>query len=169
MEIRSARDLFIHEIQDLYDAEQQLIQALPQVIEMTHSADLKQVVTKQYHETQEQIKKLENLLQEYSIEPLGKHCMGMEGIIEECVEALQDNDRSALLDPIIIGAMQRIKHYEIAGYGTAAAFAKELEYNTALSILIEILEQEKDTDLTLTQLAKKINKNAFHIDEKYLT
>jgi ferritin-like metal-binding protein YciE len=169
MKIRSARDLFVLELQDLYDAEQQIIQATPQLIEMTYNAELRRAFTEHYHETQGQIKKLEQIFREYSVEPLGKQCIGMEGIIEEMLEALQENDRSALLDPILIGNAQRIEHYEIAGYGTAATFAKMLGYENAMTALLDILEQEKDTDGRLSMLAKTlVNKEAFMTPEKLM-
>lgn len=162
MKVRSARELFIRELQDLYDAEQQIIQAMPQVIEQTYSPELRRSFTEHYHETLKQIKQIEGVLQEYSIEPLGQHCIGMEGIIEEVVELLQDNERSPLLDPLLLSSAQKIEHYEIAAYGTTATFAKMLGYENALMTLLAILEQEKDTDQRLSLLAKTlINREAF--------
>lgn len=155
MKLNSLQDLFILEIQDLYDAEQQITQAMPTLLPMIHSQKLKDDMTNHLSETEEQIKKLEEICSTLQIEPVGKQCVGMEGIIEEGIELIQENNEpSPVLDAAIIGALQKIEHYEISGYGTAAAYAKQLGYDSALTTLVDIMNQEKKEDETLSKLAE---------------
>lgn len=162
MKLDSLHDLFIIELQDLYDAEQQITQALPQLLPIVNSPALKEAMQHHLTETEEQITKLETVCQNLGIEPVGKQCVGMEGILEESVELLQDNPQpSAVLDAALIGALQKVEHYEICGYGSAAAYAKQMGHTDAMDILIEIMNEEKKTDEELTRLAEgMINEQA---------
>jgi len=159
--ITKLHDLFVLEIQDLYDAEKQITQALPQVMEAVSHPELLKGMEEHLMETEKQIKRLETLCHELGIEPQGKTCLGMEGIIEESAELLQENESSPTLDAAIIAGAQKIEHYEIAGYGTAAAYAKQLGYDNALNLLVTTLEEEKAEDEKLTNMAEVIiNKQA---------
>lgn len=153
MEITTLRDLFIHEVQDLYDGEMQIIQAMPKMIQMASHDELKHLFTKHLEETKNQAKTLEKICQELNFSAEGKSCFGMEGILEEGIELMQETPPSPILDAGLIAATQRIEHYEIAGYGTAAAYAEMLGYYHAKEVLGEILEEEQTTDEALTDLA----------------
>lgn len=162
MKLQSLRDLLIEEVQDLYDGEQQIIQAMPKLIEMTQSQNLKKAFSDHLEETKLQAKKLEKLCQELNFSAEGKSCFGMEGILEEGIELMSENEPSALLDAGLIGAAQRIEHYEIAGYGTAATLAEQLGYYHAKEVLGGILQEEKQSDEKLTELATHvINQKAY--------
>ena len=154
MKLTNLHDLLILEVQDLYDAEQQITQAMPQMIDMVTSPRLKKNFEKHLEETREQIAKLEEVTKELAIDPQGKSCIGMEGIIEEGVELMQENEPSEVLDAALLAAAQKIEHYEIAGYGTACTYAKMMSHEKVLRLLSEILEEEKSTDLKLTDVAK---------------
>lgn len=155
MKLTNLHDLLILEVQDLYDAEQQITQAMPQMIDMTTSPQLKEDFEKHLEETRGQIAKLEQVAKELDIDPQGKSCLGMEGIIEEGVELMQENEPSEVLDAALLAAAQKIEHYEIAGYGTACEYAKLMGHDKVLNLLHEILTEEKATDLKLTDLAKR--------------
>lgn len=161
MKLQTLHDLFVHKIQDLYDAEHQITQAIPQMMEVATSPDLKMGMEKHLEETRGQIKRLEELCREMGIEPQGKTCTGMEGIIEETVEVMQENTPSPALDAALLAGAQMVEHYEIAGYGTAAALAKQMNHTNALKLLLQTLEEEKAEDIKLSELAEtKINKEA---------
>ena len=161
MKLDNLHDLFILEIQDLYDAENQITQAMPQLLEAVTSPDLKEAMQNHLDETRNQIKRLEDLCKERDIEPSGKTCVGMEGIIEEAVELLQETVPSPTLDAALLAAIQKVEHYEIEVYGTAAAYAKQLEYDSSLELLLETLREEKEEDENLSKLAEgTLNKKA---------
>jgi len=161
MKLGRLHDLFILQLQDLYDAEQQITQAIPQMIQFVHSDELREVLTNHLDETRRQISKLENLAQDLDIDLTGKTCIGMEGIIEEAVEFMQEATPGWTLDSALIGCAQKIDHYEIAGYGTAAAYAKQIQHDEALNTLLGILQEEKNSDQKLTNLAEGlINRQA---------
>lgn len=154
MKLTNLTDLLFLEIQDLYDAEQQITQAMPQMIDMISSPQLKADFEKHLDETRGQIERLEEIARELDIDPQGKSCIGMEGIIEEGVELMQENEPSEVLDAALLAAAQKVEHYEIAGYGSACTYAKMLGHDKVLKHLLEILEEEKATDLKLSHLAK---------------
>lgn len=154
MKLTNLHDLLIMEVQDLYDSEQQMTQAIPQIVDFVQSPELKKAFEMHLEETRNQIKKLEEVCKELNCDPRGKACVGMEGIIEEAVELMQENTPSPALDAALISAAQKAEHYEIAGYGSAATYAKEMGHEKSLKLLLEILAEEKATDQKLTQLAK---------------
>jgi ferritin-like metal-binding protein YciE len=154
MTLNTLHDLFVEELQDLYDAEQQILEVMPSMIKATQSEELKQAFETHTEETQAQIAKLETLCEKLNIAVEGKHCVGMEGIIEEGVETVGENTTSSVLDAALIGVAQRVEHYEIAAYGCAAAYAKELGFTDAAATLAGIMEEEKRTDQKLSKLAE---------------
>lgn len=162
MKLENLNDLFILELQDLYDAEQQITQAIPQLLTVVQSPQLKEIMETHLRQTESQIERLEKICREMDIEPVGKQCVGMEGIIEGSIELLQDNlTPSATLDAALISCAQKIQHYKISGYGSAAAYAKQLRFTTAQATLAEIMNEEKQTDTELSSLAEGvINKQA---------
>jgi ferritin-like metal-binding protein YciE len=162
--MKNFHDLFVHELQDLYDAENQVTRALPQLIENASSPELKKGFEEHLKQTKIQIERLEVIRDELDIELEGKKCAGMKGIIEEGQELLREDIAPDAKDAGLIAAAQKVEHYEIAGYGTAATYAKMMKHDTALKLLHETLEEEKKTDEKLTGLAKaKVNKEAMEL------
>lgn len=153
MKAQNLHDLFIMELQDLYDAEQQIINALPTMINKASHSDLKQALEEHLTVTQEQVSRLQQIAKDLDINPKGKSCKGMEGIISEGEKLLKDLTSSAVTDAAIIAAAQKVEHYEIAGYGTALAYAREMNHQDAANLLEQTLEEESDTDEQLTSLA----------------
>lgn len=167
MKLDNLNDLFILEVQSIYDAENQIIQAMPRLLEAVSSTELKEAMQSHLEETKNQIKRLEELCQERGIEPVGKKCLGIEGIIEEAADLLQDTTPSPALDAALLTAIQKVEHYEIASYGSAAAYAKELQYDKSLELLLETLNEEQEEDEDLSTLAEgTLNKRANTFEEQ---
>jgi ferritin-like metal-binding protein YciE len=153
------KELYIDELKDLYSAENQLVKALPKMAKAATSEELAAGFEEHLEQTKGHVQRLETIFQELGESPKGKKCKGMEGLIEEGSEAIQEHD-GAVLDAALIGAAQRVEHYEMAGYGTVIAFAEELGESKHVSLLNETLEEEKETDEKLTGLAGGINAQA---------
>lgn len=153
------RDLYIDELKDLYNAENQLVKALPKMAKAATSQKLSSGFTEHLEQTKGHIERLETIFKQLDESPKGKKCKGMEGLIEEGSEA-SDEYEGGLLDAALIGAAQRVEHYEMAGYGTVIAFAKELGESGHVDLLNETLREEKATDEKLTELSSDINAQA---------
>ncbi len=153
------KELYIDELKDLYSAENQLVKALPKMAKAATSDDLRAGFEEHLEQTKGHVQRLETIFQQLGTSPKGKKCKGMEGLIEEGSEAIEEHD-GAVLDAALIGAAQRVEHYEMAGYGTVIAFAEELGESKHVSLLKETLEEEKETDEKLTGLAGDINAQA---------
>jgi ferritin-like metal-binding protein YciE len=161
MPLNSMNDLFEDLVKDLYNAEKQLIKALPKVAKAASNEGLRNAIQSHLEETQEHARLLEEMCKELDMKPTGKVCKAMQGLVEEANELLADGKPSPVLDAGIIGAAQKVEHYEIAGYGTAVAFAQELGHMSAVSTLNRILQQEGDADKKLNALAEGgINRQA---------
>lgn len=161
MKLDNLQSLFMLTLQDLYDAEHQITQAIPQMLEFAQSKELKDALTAHLEETRGQIERLNLIAAEFDINLEDRNCVGMEGIIEEATELMQEATPSWTLDAGLIASAQKAEHYEIAGYGTAAAYAKQLGYKDALNSLLDTLEEEKNADHKLTSLAEGlINREA---------
>lgn len=160
MEINSLRELYIDHLRDLYDAENQLIKALPRMAKEASSDELRQAVEEHLEQTRGQAERLEQIFEQLGEKPKGKKCKGMQGVIEEGKETLEEDMEEETKDAAIIAAAQRVEHYEIAGYGTARTYANLLGENEAAELLEETLNEEKETDQKLTQLAEEINVEA---------
>ena len=154
------RELYIEELKDLYNAENQLVKALPKMAKAASSDELRQGFEEHLEQTKGHVQRLEKIFQALGESPKGKKCKGMEGLVEEGSEVMKEDFEGALMDAALIGAAQRVEHYEIAGYGTVCAFAEELGETEQNSLLNETLEEEKETDDKLTQLAQQINAQA---------
>ena len=154
------RELYIEELKDLYNAENQLVKALPKMAKAASSDELRQGFEQHLEQTKGHVQRLEQIFQALGESPKGKKCKGMEGLVEEGSEVMQEDFDGALMDAALIGAAQRVEHYEIAGYGTVCAFAEELGETEQNSLLNETLQEEKETDEKLTQLAQQINAQA---------
>ncbi|MFB9861932.1 ferritin-like domain-containing protein [Rufibacter immobilis] len=154
MRLTSLNDLFIHQMKDLYNAEQQIMKALPEMINMVSSQQLRSALETHLQETQGQIQRLEQCFQLLGMNGNGEKCMAMEGIIKEAKEFMGHDADPEVMDAGIIACAQRVEHYEIAGYGTACTYAKFLGHQEVLDLLKEILNEEKMTDEKLTTIAE---------------
>ncbi len=158
------KELYIDELKDLYSAETQLVKALPKMAKAATSPDLQEGFEAHLEQTKGHVERLETIFKQLGESPKGKTCKGMQGLIEEGSEATEEYEGD-LLDAALIGAAQRVEHYEIAGYGTVIAFAEELGESEHVSLLNETLEEEEETDAKLTGLAEDINAQANGSDE----
>jgi len=154
------KDLYIDELKDLYNAENQLVKALPKLARAAASDELRQGFEEHLEQTKGHVERLEKIFQMLDESPKGKKCKGMEGLIVEGSEVMEEDYEGSLLDAALIGTAQRVEHYEIAGYGTARSFAESLGQTDHVSLLNETLEEEKETDQKLTELAKQVNTEA---------
>lgn len=151
--LRSLDDLLLHELQDLYSAEQQLTKALPKMVEAASHSDLKNAFEEHLQETREHVDRLENIFDKMGKRADGQHCEAMEGLISEAEEIIEASGEDVIKDAALIAAAQRAEHYEIAGYGAAATYADELGMNDAQSLLHDTLSEEKSADKKLNNIA----------------
>lgn len=154
------KELYIDELKDIYNAETQLVKALPKMAKAASSAELRSGFEEHLEQTKGHVQRLEQIFEMLDESPKGKKCKGMEGLVEEGSEVMEEDFEDALMDAALIGAAQRVEHYEIAAYGTVRAFAEELGESEHVSLLEQTLEEEKETDEKLTELAKQINADA---------
>jgi ferritin-like metal-binding protein YciE len=154
--IRTFEDLFVDELKDLYNAEQQLTRALPKMAKAATTPELRQAIEAHLEETREQVRRLEQVFEEIGVPAKGKTCQAMKGLIEEGQEMIKQGMESEVLDAGIIGAAQRVEHYEIAGYGTARTMAETLGHKRAVKLLEQTLKEEKATDEKLTRIAESV-------------
>ncbi len=150
--MHTLKELYIHELKDLCDAEKQLVEALPKMRDAAESEELQEAFQNHLTETEEQLESMKALLKEYGETASRIKCKGMAGLLEEGDKAMEDA-QSPVTDAALIAAAQRVEHYEMAGYGTARAFAEQLGEKKAVKILDEILEQESAANETLTGIA----------------
>jgi ferritin-like metal-binding protein YciE len=172
MNIQSLTDLLLEELQDLYDAEQQLAKALPKLAEAAFSEELREAFTQHTQQTQEQIQRLEQVFKTLKTPAKAKHCPAMAGLIEEAEELLKEekNADPMVLDAALIVAAQKVEHYEIAGYGSARTFAETLGAREITKLLQQTLDEEAETDRKLTALATStINLDAAEADKEIQT
>ncbi len=154
MPLNSMDQLFLNELKDVYNAEKQLVAALPRMAKAAQSPKLQQAITKHLRETEVHVKRLEQILQSLG-EPLrGKKCKGMEGLIEEGKEILEEEGAAEVIDAAIISAAQRVEHYEIAAYGCLRTYALLLGNTEADRLLQQTLAEEEATDKALTALGE---------------
>lgn len=157
---KTIQDLFLHELSDIYSAEKQLTKALPKMARAATNPDLKAAFESHLQETQGQIERIDQVVETCQLKLKRVKCMAMEGLVEEGKEIIEEIEKGPVLDAALIGAAQKVEHYEIASYGTLAAFAKQLGQQEALKLLLETLQEEKATDEKLTALAGKVNQTA---------
>lgn len=160
-DIETMNDLFVHTLQDVYYAEQQIVKALPEMIEKANNTALKEGLKSHLEETKNQVRRLEQVFQMHGSQPKGIDCPAMDGLIEEAEEVAGETGDREVLDAAIIGAAQAVEHYEIARYGTLIAWAKQLGRNDCASLLAQTLEEEKAADKKLTSIAEsQVNRQA---------
>src|SRR5688572_33306052 len=145
---------FIDELRDTYDAEKQLTKALPKMAKAAHSAELRAAFEKNLGETRTHVERLEAVFASIDEKARGKHCDGMAGIIEEGKTVMKEDFDEATMDACLIAAGQRAEHYEMAAYGTLAAWAKAMEHSEAADLLVMTLEEEKAADDKLSKIAE---------------
>jgi ferritin-like metal-binding protein YciE len=150
----SLEDLFHHELKDLYDAEQRITETLPQMAEKAHNPELKKAFEQHLRQTEKHVERLESVFQNRGIEPERVKCDGIVGLIKEGSHVLSADGDADAIDAGLIGAAQRVEHYEIAGYGTARTFAQRLGDDRSADLLEQTLNEEKETDHMLTQIAE---------------
>ena len=160
MQKDSLRQLYVNELKDLYNAETQLVKALPKMAKASSNAELRQGFEEHLRQTSEHVSRLEQIFDMLGEKATGKKCLGMDGLVKEGAEVMSEDYEGAVMDAAIIGAAQRVEHYEIAGYGTVRTFAEILGENEHISLLEQTLEEEKQTDEQLTRLAEEINSQA---------
>jgi ferritin-like metal-binding protein YciE len=160
------RDLLIDEMQDLYDAEKQLVKALPKMVKAASSEELSRAFAGHLEQTKGHVERLEQAFQMLDQKPKNKACAAMKGLIAEAQERIQANDEGALADSAMICAAQKVEHYEIAGYGTLKAWAEELGLDDVAALLDETLREEKEADEKLTTIAGKVMAGEESIQER---
>jgi ferritin-like metal-binding protein YciE len=157
MSLKNLEDLFMDVLKDTLDAERQITKALPKMAKAVESEDLRAAFEEHLSVTETQIERLETIFKSMDKAARGKHCPGMEGLLKEGSELIEKEEPGPALDAALIAAAQKVEHYEIASYGTLATYAKLLEMDEALELLVQTLEEEKQTDEGLTSLASEIN------------
>ncbi len=154
MEMDTLHQLYVDELKDLYSAENQILKALPRMIKAATNSKLKQGFTKHERQTRQHVKRLERICRSLDEKPTGKKCVGMEGVLKEGSELIKERLDKEVLDAGLISAAQHVEHYEMAGYGTVRTWAKLLGHEDHVALLQQTLDEERDTDLSLTQLAE---------------
>jgi len=159
MKFESMEDLFLGQVQDLYDAEQRLVKALPEMADAADSPQLRAAFEGHLAETRGHVQRLERIFIQLGKDPKGTTCEAMKGLIKEGDSVVSDMDQSPLRDAGLIAAANRVEHYEIAAYGSARTFAQTLGMTAAASLLEETLQEEKEADQKLTRLAEGMINN----------
>ena len=154
--MENLKELLVEELKDLYSAEKQIVKALPKIIRGASSAGLKAAIEEHLAVTKEQVTRLEDVFSHLDEKAKAKHCKGMQGLLEEGAECLQEEEKGALRDLQLIGAAQRVEHYEVAAYGTAKAMAEKLGVSEAVELLNETLQEEEEADKKLTEVAESL-------------
>jgi ferritin-like metal-binding protein YciE len=154
MSLKTLADLYVHELKDLYSAEKQLTEALPEMVEAANSPQLRDAFASHLKETEQHLAQVHQLLQKLEENPGSTKCKGMEGLLEEGEDAIDEEATPAVRDAFLIAAAQRVEHYEISGYGTARSFARSLGRDEDAEVLNQILDQEYAADEKLNKLAE---------------
>ncbi len=155
-EMNPLEELLVDELKDIYSAESQIVKALPKMVKGASSPELKRAFERHLEETRRQVERLNQIGEALDIKMTGKKCKGMEGLIEEGKELLEEDLDESAIDAGLIGAAQKVEHYEIAAYGTARTHATLLGYTKVARLLQQTLNEEEATDKKLTQLAERI-------------
>jgi ferritin-like metal-binding protein YciE len=154
MEIDSLKKLYVDELKDLYSAEKQILQALPKMAKKASNTKLRQAFEEHLEVTRMQVERLDRIFELLGKSPRGKKCKGMEGLLEEGKEMMQEDMDDDVMDAALIAAAQRVEHYEIAGYGTVRTYAQLLGEKEHVKLLQQTLDEEGNTDKKLTLLAE---------------
>lgn len=161
MKLESLRELLIEELQDIYSAENMILSALPKMVEEATSVELRNAFNQHLQQTRGHVQRLDQIFDQIpKIDRKDKKCKGMEGIIKDAKDLLSEDAEPEVLDAGMIAGAQRVEHYEIAAYGTARTYANLLGKNDWAQLLQQTLEEERETDVKLTQLAERLNLEA---------
>ena len=154
MSVKSLKDLFIDELEDMYNAENQLTKALPTMAEKSTSDQLKKAFKSHLEETKNQIKRLDQVFQDLEMQPKGKKCEAMEGLVKEAKTLMDEVSDKQVRDAALISAAQKVEHYEIGSYGTLRNFAVALGYDESVKLIQQNLEEESAADEKLSEIAE---------------
>ena len=157
MAIKTADDLFLNELKDIYSAEKQAVRAYPRVAKAVESEELKAALQEHLEQTRQQVERLDRVFEILDKRAGGKTCESMKGLLEEASEHLEEIEQGPVLDAALIAGLQRIEHYEIAAYGTVVAFAEAMGQSEIQQLLEQTLQEEKETDEKLTDVSKQVN------------
>lgn len=161
MELNHLMDLYVDELRDVYNAEKQLLRALPKMAEKATHQELRTAFVDHEKITHEQVKRLDTIFDDLKLPPTGKKCVGMEGLIAEGEEMMSEPADPSVLDAAMISAAQRVEHYEIAAYGSLRTYANQLGLKEHARLLQQTLDEEGNTDKLLTRIAeRRVNRDA---------
>jgi ferritin-like metal-binding protein YciE len=161
--MQNLTDVLSDELKDMYSAENQILKALPKMAKAS-DGELRNAFQQHEQQTRTHVQRLEQICQDLNMSPKGKKCAGMQGIIEEGSDVLSASGNKQAMEAALIGAAQRVEHYEIAAYGTARTHAQQLGYGNAANLLEQTLREERQTDDKLTQIAEnRINPQSMQI------
>jgi ferritin-like metal-binding protein YciE len=156
MQMQNLEDLLKEDLKDVLHAENQIVKALPKMIKKTSHPELKEAMTNHLEQTREHVNRVEQVMGLLGMPVRGKVCKAMQGIIEEGKEVMGEDAEDDVMDAALIGAAQKVEHYEIATYGTLCTYAELLGFEEAKRLLGQNLEEEKETDIKLTKLAEEV-------------
>ena len=156
MALDSLEKLFVEELRDVYHAEKQILKALPKMAKAAENKQLQSAFEEHQKQTERQVERLEKIFEGMDLAPRGKKCKGMEGLLEEGKEMMEEDADPDVRDAALISSAQRVEHYEIAAYGTLRTYARRLGNNQAVKLLQETLDEEGATDEKLTRLAESV-------------
>jgi ferritin-like metal-binding protein YciE len=156
MPVKSIQDLFVEELRDIYHAEKQILKALPKMAKSAQHPELKQAFEQHLEQTRGQVERLEQVFEQLDVAKRGKRCEAMEGLIEEARSTMEEIEDNNVLDVGMIINAQKVEHYEIAGYGSLVALANQLGHKEAASLLEQTLNEEKETDRKLNEVALRV-------------
>jgi ferritin-like metal-binding protein YciE len=161
MPVKNVQDLLLNELRDLYDAEKQLVKALPKMAKAASSEQLRQAIQVHLEETKIQVERLEDVFERLDTRTRGKRCEAMQGLVEEAKEMMEEIKTPQVLDAALIAGAQKVEHYEIAAYGSARALAEACGQEEVAQLLDDTLEEEKQADQKLNQIAlSEVNPSA---------
>jgi ferritin-like metal-binding protein YciE len=155
MSLDSLQSLFLEELKDIYHGEKQLLEALPRMAKAAASPELEKAFMSHFKETEGHVQRLERILKEMGLPERGKRCKGMEGLVEEGADFMQEEGEAAVIDAALIAAAQRVEHYEIAAYGCLRTYAELLGHENAAKLLAQTLSEEEATDKKLTAIGER--------------
>jgi ferritin-like metal-binding protein YciE len=156
MRVDSLKTLFERQLQDVYDAEKQLVRALPKIARKASSTELRNAVTEHLEATKDHVRRLEEIFEDLGVKAKSRPCAGMKGLIEEGKESMEEDAKGGLMDLSLIAAAQRVEHYEISAYGTMRTLAEQLNESRAADLLQQTLDEESEADQKLTQISESI-------------
>jgi ferritin-like metal-binding protein YciE len=160
MSVETAQDLFTDELKDIDSAEKQAVRAYPRLAKVVQSEELKEALEEHLEQTKQHVERLDRVFEILEARSGGKTCEGMEGLLKEAATHVEEIEKGPILDAALIGALQRVEHYEIASYGTVATLAEAMGQNEIHDLLAETLQEEKDTDEKLTEVSEGVNTEA---------